>query len=339
MILRLRTVTFLLAVISSSNALQASHIPADTPVASLVTTAKSHLANGSPEDALLFFNAAIARDPTNYVTIFQRGAAYLSLGRHSKATGDFDSVLSLKPGFEGALLQRAKIRTRSGDWSAARSDLQAAGTKGQDALAGLEEAHNAAILAEHAGDQGSWEECITHAGTAILKAGAYPPLRQLRAKCRFEKGEVEEGVNDLTSVLQLSPGMIQPHLQVSSMLFYSLADTQRGMAQIRKCLHYDPDSKICSRLFRREKTIVKQMDALDGYFEKRKFTKVIEVLLGSKEETGLIEDIREDGKEARENGIIHPNAPNHLYASLVEKACASYRAVNIPLFVLFERIL
>lgn len=328
MILRFQTVTFLLAVISSSNALQASDIPSDTPVSSLVSSAKSYLASGSPEDALLYFNAAIAKDPTNYVTIFQRGAAYLSLGRHSKATGDFDSVLSLKPGFEGALLQRAKIHTRSGDWSAARSDLQAAGAKGQDELAGFEEAHNAAILAENAGNQGDWEECVTHAGTAILKAGAYPPLRQLRAKCRFERGEVQEGVSDLTAVLQLSPGMIQPHLQVSSMLFYSLGDTKRGIAQIRKCLHYDPDSKICSRLYRREKSILKQLDLLDEYSEKRKFTKVIDVLLGSGEETGLMEDVREDGRLAREDGAIHANAPNALYASLVEKTCASYRAVS-----------
>ena len=102
----LESLTAVLACLSTGYALQ---VPPDTPVSELITTAKAHLAKGSPRDALVYFDAAISRDPNNYITIFQRGAAYLSIGKNAQASEDFDRVLELKPGFEGALLQRSRL--------------------------------------------------------------------------------------------------------------------------------------------------------------------------------------------------------------------------------------
>lgn len=327
MILRLQSVTFLLALISSANGLQASDIPTDVPVSSLISSAKSHLASGSPRDAILYFDAAVSQDPSNYITIYQRGAAYLSIGRNSQATSDFDRVLQLKPGFESALLQRAKLKTKSADWDGAKRDLEASGEQGQSELEELEEAHAAAIQAERAERQGDWETCVAQSGVAIMKASTALALRQMRARCRFERGEVLEGVSDLAHVLQISPGSIEPHLQMSSMLFFSIADTERGLSQIRKCLHSDPDSKECSRLYRREKQITKQLDELKSLSEKRKFSNMANILVGTKDESGLIDDVKEDVEEARKNGRIHPNAPNDLYTDLIEKTCEVYREV------------
>ena len=90
-------------------ALSASDIPADTPVSQLISTTNVNLAQGKAQDALTYFDVAIAKDPKNYLTIFKRGATYLSLGRNVQAGRDFDQVLVLKPGFEGALMQRAKL--------------------------------------------------------------------------------------------------------------------------------------------------------------------------------------------------------------------------------------
>ncbi|KAL1958458.1 hypothetical protein VTO42DRAFT_4322 [Malbranchea cinnamomea] len=328
MILRFQALAVLLSVISATNGLQASDIPADTPVASLISTAKSYLANGSPRDALVYFDAAIARDPANYLTIFQRGAAHLSLGKTSKASEDFDRALELKPDFEGALIQRARLRTRNADWAGARRDFEAAGKKGSTEFAELEEAQKAAVDADKAEKKGDWEACVSHAGTAILKASTSLALRQLRARCRFERGEVQEGVNDLAHVLNIAPGLVEPHLQMSAMLFYSLEDFDRGIAQIRKCLHSDPDSKTCSRLFRREKKVLKGIQRVRELFEQRKFVKAVELLVGGKEESGLIADVKEDIASARSDGYIHPKAPGKLHATLVENACEAYRAMN-----------
>ena len=40
----------------------------DLPISSLLDAAHSHLSEGQAADALPFYDAAIARDPTNYLT-------------------------------------------------------------------------------------------------------------------------------------------------------------------------------------------------------------------------------------------------------------------------------
>lgn len=313
-----------------------SEIPSDTPIASLVSSAKSHLAQGNANDALIYFDVAISRDPRNYLTIFQRGATYLSLGKNDKASQDFDKVLTIRPDFEGALLQRAKIKSRNADWVAAKEDyVKAKKTESAD-FAQLEEASGAASLASDAEKAGDWESCVGHAGTAIMVASTALSLRQLRARCRFERGEVLEGVSDLAHVLQISPSKIEPHMQISTMMFYSMADTDKGIEQMRKCLRSDPDSKTCSKLFRREKQIDKILKQINGLKEKRQFNSAVKLLVGTSEDPGLMQDVKEDVKGFKEAGYIHKNSPDELYSSLVEMACECYTEVRI--LVLQDRL-
>ncbi|PGH00470.1 hypothetical protein GX51_05788 [Blastomyces parvus] len=329
MILRLHSLALLLALLSAANGLQPSDIPSDTPLSSLISTAKSYLKNGAPQDALPYFDAAISRDPSNYLTIFQRGATYLSLGKNAKALLDFNDVLKIKPDFEGALVQRARIRMKSADWDAAKRDLAAAGKNNAAEIGELDEARKAALLAEAAEKKSDWDACVLQSGVAIMKASQSLPLRQLRARCRFERGDIQEGINDLAHVLQMAPGSVEPHLKMSSMLFYSLGDTERGITQVRKCLHSDPDSKACSRLFKREKKIAKQMASLESLHEARKFSKAAEILVGNKEDTGLLEEVKDDVKAGRQAGYIHPKAPDALYSNLLEKTCEIHRQMKM----------
>ena len=307
--------------------LSPSDIPSDTPIASLVSSAKTNLAHGKANDALIYFDVAVSRDPNNYLTIFQRGATYLSLGKNAQANEDFNRVLSIKPDFEAALLQRAKIKSRNADWEAAKKDYRAAKKTETPEYVELEEAQGAALLAADAEKAGDWEACVSHAGTAIMVAGTALSLRQLRARCRFERGEVLEGTSDLQHVLQISPRSIEPHLQISSMLFYALGDTDKGMAQVRKCLHSDPDSKPCSKLYRQEKKVDKLLKQVRELKEKRQFTTALKVLLGSGDDTGLIQMVEDDVANAKAAGTIHKSSPNDLYARLVEITCELYREV------------
>ena len=311
-----------------SYAVSPTEIPPDTPIASLISTAKAHLAKGNSNDALTYFDVAISRDPRNYLTIFQRGATYLSLGKNAQASQDFDKVLTIRPDFEGALLQRAKIKSRNADWTAARKDYESAGKSDGVEIAELEEAQGAALLAAEAEKAGDWEGCVSQAGVAILVASTSLSLRQLRARCRFERGEVLEGVSDLAHVLQISPQSIEPHLQISSSLFYSIGDTDKGIEQMRKCLRSDPDSKACSRLFRREKQLDKVMKQVNTLKEKRQFNSAVKLLVGTGDDPGLIKDIKEDIAEAKAAGHIHKNSPDELYGSLVETTCESYTEVR-----------
>jgi DnaJ family protein C protein 3 len=325
MILRLSSLA--LGLLPLATALAPSDIPADTPVAQLIKEASSKLAFGDAQDALVYFDVAISRDPQNYLTFFRRGAAYLSLGRTTQAQHDFDKVLELKPGFEGALVQRAKINARKADWAAARSDYEAAGKTEQ--LAELEEAQGAAVLAQEAADKGDWETCVSQAGTAIVVAGGAYDIRKTRARCRFEKGEVVEGISDLQHLLQINTGDIEPHLQSSAMAFYSLGETDKGLKHIAQCLQSDPDSKACMKLRRREKNLEKTLKKVRNNFERRQFATASKLLIDrGEDEPGLLKEVKQDFEEYVAQGYIYKNSPHGLYATLIEMTCEAYNEVS-----------
>ncbi|KAJ9604088.1 hypothetical protein H2200_011611 [Cladophialophora chaetospira] len=305
-------------------------IPADSSAASLIASGKAARARGANSEALTYFDAAVSKDSSDYLTLFQRGITYLSLGRNAQANRDFDNVLKIKPGFEGALMQRAKIRAKNADWIAAKEDYAALGQRGAADLAQLEEAEGAAYLAVEAEKQQDWEACINQAGIAIMTAGTALSLRQLRARCRLERGEVQEGISDLQHVLQIHPGQVEPHLQISAMLFYCLGDTKLGLDQIKKCLHSDPDSKPCKKLFREEKIMLKQVDEIQGLFDKKQFNSASKLLVGkgTEEEPGLLFDIKANMDTHRAAGAIHAKAPSDLYVNMLERTCEAYMSMN-----------
>ncbi|KAJ8611227.1 hypothetical protein MRB53_038071 [Persea americana] len=152
-------------------ALGAGDIPADTPVSQVDRKCQHEPCARQCRRCSHLFRSSHPERSEHYLTVFKRGATYLSLGRNVQASRDFDQVLVLKPGFEGALTQRAKIKSRNGDWNGARADYNAAGKAGTQELADLDEAEGAAKLSSEAEGAGDWDNCITHAGTAILVAG------------------------------------------------------------------------------------------------------------------------------------------------------------------------
>jgi DnaJ family protein C protein 3 len=317
----------LLSAAPLAHALAPSDIPADVPVSQLIKDASVKLATGDTQEALTYFDVAISRDPKNYLTYFRRGAAYLSLGKAAQAQNDFDKVLEMKPGFEGALLQRAKIRARKADWAAARKDYEAAGKK--EEIAELEEAQGAALLATEAAEKGDWDSCISNAGVAIMVAGAAYEIRKTRARCRFEKGEVMEGISDLQHLLQINTDNIEPHLQSSAMAFYSLGETDKGLKHIAQCLQSDPDSKKCMKLRRREKNLDKNIKKVRQLFEKKQYVAATKMLVPRGEDPGLLQEVKDDFEGYIKEGYIYKNSPQGLYSSLVEMACEGYSEVGL----------
>ncbi|KAK8222107.1 hypothetical protein M8818_000277 [Zalaria obscura] len=308
-------------------AISAADIPSDTPVNQLISSATAALASGKAQDALTYFDVAISRDPNNYLNIFRRGAAYLQLGKSAQATQDFDKVLAIKPTFEGALVQRAKLRSRNADWDGAKSDYMAAGKKGGEEIAELEQAQGAAILSAKAEKIGDWAGCTSNADVAIQIAGADLDLRQRRSRCRLEKGEIEEGISDLYHIAQFSSSS-NAHMQISASLFFALNETANGMSQARKCLHSDPDSKPCSKLLKREKAIDKRMKKISEFMAKRQYTNAVKLLVPQGDEPGLLKEVQDDTKVYKDQGIIHEKAPSKLYEGLVELTCESYTEMN-----------
>ncbi|KAI1262051.1 DnaJ domain-containing protein [Xylariaceae sp. FL1019] len=332
MMVPLSTLAIAASILSASNlayGLSATEVPSDTPISSLLSSAQSHLARGETTEALIYYDAAIARDPSDYLTFFKRATTYLSLGRASQATSDFNRVLELKPGFEGAHLQLGKLKAKAADWSAAREQYVLASLSPESPdLQTLVEAQGAAAIAEAAATSANWEECVTQAGEAIFVANRAPHLRELRARCRFEKGEVEEGMSDLQHLLQMRPGDTTPHLKISATTFYGLGDTDQGLAQIRKCLISDPDSKTCKKLMKQQKSITKTWDKVNKALEKKQPMTGVKMLVPSGDDKGLIDDVRQQVTEMQKDGIIPAKAPNALLTRFVEAACQAYYDAN-----------
>lgn len=324
----LQNLVLLAAILAapSASAVSSHNQYADIPIAKLIDSAKAARAQGNNAEALDFFDAAAKRNPSDYMTLFQRGATYLSLGRSTQAKADFDGVLRLKPGFEGALKQRAKIHARNAEWVSAKEDYKHIGKKAEQELAELEEAEGAAYLALEADKNKEWEACVQQSTVAISVAGTSLPLRQLRARCRFERAEIQEGVNDLQHVLQMHPGDLEPHVQISSMLFYSLADTERGLSQVKKCLQSDPDFKSCRNLHKEEKRIIKSLESLNTLLGKGSYASAAKILVPnpSEQEEGLLAEVKGNIAAGRTAGMIHEKAGSALYTDLVEKTCECY---------------
>ncbi|KAF7549793.1 hypothetical protein G7046_g8224 [Stylonectria norvegica] len=316
-------------LLASAHALSSQDIASDLPVSSLLTSAQAHLSRGETSEALVYYDAAIARDPTNYLTLFKRATTYLSLGKPNQATDDYNRVLFIKPNFEAAHLQLAKIRATVGDWETARAQYKRA-NRGSDSdeVHDLDNAKLAAGLADLAQKSDNWAECVTHADAAILVASRSPALRDLRARCRFELGDVEQGVADLRHILQMKPRDTAPHVIISATTFYALANQDNGLAQIKKCLHSDPDSKVCKKLHRQEKAVQKVYKKAQGQLQRKQPTTAGRTLVGTTDEPGLVPMIRKQVDELRENGNIPTRARALLLEEVVEMACQAYVESN-----------
>jgi len=304
-------------------------VPSDTPVSKLLATAQTYLSQGQTTDALAYYDAAVARDPSNYLTFFKRGATYLSLGRTGPATDDFEKVLSLKPGFEGAHVQLGKIKARSGEWDAAREQYLLAKKKADaEELAQLTEAEGSASLAESAAAQGNWADCVNYADVAIQVASRSLRLRELRSRCRFEAGMIAGGISDLMHVLQMKPGDTSPHVKISATQFFALGDREDGMNQIRKCLISDQDSKICRKLLRQEKAVDKTIKAVESALERKQPATAAKQLVPSGDNVGLIKEVKDTVEALRADGTIPATAGNALVSHVVAMACQAYYTVS-----------
>lgn len=319
----------LLACPYAAYALNEQEIPADIPVSSLLSSAQSHLSRGETSEALLYYDAAATRDPSNYLTFFKRATTYLSLGRVNQATDDFNTVLTLKPGFEGAHVQLAKIRTKVGDWDGAREQFKLGGkAKSAPEMVELAEAEGGSALGLAAEKSGDWEACVGHLGTALALAPRAAPLRESRAHCRVEMGVLDEAIADLQHLLHLRPGDITPYVQIAAMSFYSLGNIENGMGYTRKCLHSDPDSKPCKQLLRQQKQVDKALGKVLKSLEINRPSAAVKVLVDSGDESGLVTDIEAQVEELRQQGRIPAKGQVELHTKVLELTCQAYYEVS-----------
>ena len=134
-------------------------------------------------------------------------------------------------------------------------------------------------------------------------------------------------MSDLQHVLQMKPGDTNPHLFISATTFYGLGDMDNGIAQIRKCLQSDPDSKVCKKLHKQEKAVQKTFSRAEAQLNRGQFTTAGRTLVGTDEDAGLISSIKEQVEELRQAGRIPTKANTRLYERAIELVCQAYSEV------------
>jgi DnaJ family protein C protein 3 len=127
------------------------------------------------------------------------------------------------------------------------------------------------------------------------------------------------------------PGNIDPHLQIANLLYFSVNNFERSVAQLRKCLHSDPDSKPCSKAFRRIKNLGKSVAEARALKERRQFNSAAKLLVGVGGEAGIIDKVKEDMVEIKKLGYYPPPCPEELLLELQEMACEAYTEVTLTL--------
>ncbi|KAG0235610.1 hypothetical protein BGW41_000711 [Actinomortierella wolfii] len=298
--------------------------------------ASTYLAQAEYSLALQSYDAAIDKDPTNYLSYFKRAATYLTLGRNNQALEDFTTILRLKPDFTQALLQRGKIYAKNGDFAKAKEDLSAYLEKNPSEsarsddipalLASVKDASQALKIAKAAADKGKHEECIQVLGKAILTSPLYIPFRLQRAECHIARGEVEEAVNDFSRATHnaaLDPKLMH---RLSTLSYFSLYAPQQALAQIKQCINFDPENKLCKSLFRKIKNMEKEIAKLDADLERGRWAGAINKAIGA--EKGLVRPVEEDSVAMEKENNAVGKLPKRLLLKIYSAACKAYTETN-----------
>ncbi|KAI9253574.1 hypothetical protein BY458DRAFT_542019 [Sporodiniella umbellata] len=280
------------------------------------------LSSGKFNDAILSFDSAIEHNPEDYLSYYKRATAYMSLGKTNYAIEDFSKILDLKPGFRQALLQRAKLYLSDGEFSLAKKDLEnhPPDDKSKLLLESIEEAEKSSKSAQDSFSAKKYEQCIHHASKVIRISPQKPQWRTLRAQCHLGKGEFEEAVNDLTRVSLLNPSDQTLVMQLARLNFYSLYEPDRALAQVKQCLHYDPEQKQCKALFRQLKRFQKDMQKVSDSKQQQRFVTALNTLIGTNAKKGLVSELDEPF-DALEKDMGVTGLPKKLHLKCYELAC------------------
>ncbi|KAK9469507.1 hypothetical protein V1512DRAFT_256420 [Lipomyces arxii] len=326
MIVRATIFSHVLLALLASSLVAAIDVPPDLTSSAYISKADALLAQGEFNDALQFYDAAVKLEPQNYLSLFKRGATYLSLNRLNHAMSDFDSALEMKSDFDSALMQRGKLRLKMGDWYGARRDFKALSGDQTENIQSVTTAEKETKAAELAKVAGKVDECISHANAAIMYASAYAPLRTLRSECRLARGMIREAVADLSHLINTNLLSPEPHVRVARLQFFYLNERDRAIAQLAKCLHYDPDAKECKRSFREYKKLDRELKKADEIKSKRRWLAYDKaVVSASSDRESLLNKIENIGTAIDKAEHIPSNAaPKELELDLLESVCEAY---------------
>ncbi|KAH7886607.1 hypothetical protein F5I97DRAFT_1019022 [Phlebopus sp. FC_14] len=241
----------------------------------LIARADALLSAGQFSDAAKSYTDAISLSPGDYLLFYKRATAYLSASRHASALGDFNKVLELTSGgFDRAYLMMAKIYTKDGHWTRAKSalDTYAAKVPG-DAVVGelmldIKDGQAAARKANNARKAQLWTVCSEAATQALRVASHSAEIRQTRAECSLAGGDAQGAVVDLSRLSHITYPTTASLMRIFRLAYFLLPPSQSAsshtshLSPLKQCLHLDPDSSSCLPAHRLVKSLDKGFSRL-----------------------------------------------------------------------------
>ncbi|KAF8313190.1 TPR-like protein [Clavulina sp. PMI_390] len=258
-------------------------------LATLTGQANHLLGLGQFGDAARRYSEAIEQSPSDYVLYYKRATAYYSMNRFSNALEDFETVLRLTDGsFSRALLMKANILAREGDWAEAKKltkqYTKKSGTTDkdvQDLLFSITEGEVATKKAQQAAKANKYDECIEQSTNALTTASHATWLRELRVECAIANGDLEQAIGDLTRLTHLTKPTADRFLRIANMSYFLLpAPNPQPIQTVKQCLHFDPDSKPCRVAHRSLKAIEKDFVKLEDFERTSAWASLIRFVVG-----------------------------------------------------------
>lgn len=135
-------------------------------------------------------------------------------------------------------------------------------------------------------------------------------------------------ISDLQQVAAINPALTEPHIHVASLYFYAMGEPEHAREQLRHCLTFDQDNKVCKKHLRKIRTKAKAIEKVKSFQEKKLYASAVKVLTGTGDDKGLIEETREDVNSLKEEGYLNDSVGNGLLVNLLSMTCESYVEMN-----------
>ncbi|GAA5965777.1 hypothetical protein JCM3765_007345 [Sporobolomyces pararoseus] len=328
------------------------------PISHLITLAQTYLSNGKTSSALQVYDHVLTRDPTDFTTLFQRATVRFGSNHYEKAKEGFQEVLKVRE-YEPARLALGKIYLKLGQYENARKELDLVlksklstvsdSKEAKQLRSQVVEAESQVLTAKKALSTRNFERCLNSLNLAINYSPQSEELRILKSKCSLFSKDFDSTVADLSRAQSISKNLpinLQLRISLLSSLFLNHVEggevltinPQDSLLSLKKCLNSDPDSKICSKLFKNLKSLEKDLKKLNNWLQASRWSEVVVSLAGTSTKDGLIKIVKDLIKHHQQEQEEEEDSPlpsdsimmmnlsheSPLLKKLVSNLCRSY---------------
>ncbi|KIJ58794.1 hypothetical protein HYDPIDRAFT_163070 [Hydnomerulius pinastri MD-312] len=326
----------------------------------LIARADALLSAGQFSDAARTYTDAISLSPGDYLLFYKRATAYFSVSRHASALDDFSKVLELTSGeFDRAFMMMAKIYTKDGDWTRAKTalDTYASRVPGDSVIVDelmldIRDAQAAAKKAAGSRKAQLWTVCSEAATQALRVASHNTEIRQTRAECSLAGGDPQGAVVDLSRLSHLSHPTTTSLMRIFRLAYFLLPPSQSSSSHtshlnpLKQCLHLDPDSPSCLPAHRLAKSLDKGFAKLTKLIQANDWMGVVKHVSGASREypgDGFASTFEAAlDKHATPELLAAPSSPSSNVpapnarlesprrAHILRSMCRAYTRLNLP---------